>query len=1306
MALTQTAENIKTVWDITSTGAQTGVTIKNSSTDDGVGTALGALGIVTTFAGALTSDENLKKKFGVAGLGATIASIENNRRNAINELTPGHDDYKGYIKDKTIIAITSDVLTLVSSGILLTASATPLAIVGLVAATGLGVYGAMQSETDSDIYDTYIGLFDDIKEYISNDNTPIVSSDDNTTTIQNTIDTSELLQNQYNDFKDNSDEDIEFGDWIADTNNSINVDDFSLVGYLKELGVNQVTKENQTYTIQNGDTLWDLSKRLGITIDELIEKNPWLKDRISQDGKYALIKVGEELQIDPKWLDNLGDDALSLRIKNDYDIENYLQSQSDDINEYKKDNQRLNQYLDYMSYNPQLNKICLGYTQWKNMDFHFFQWGYFVKPGGQMRYEAIAEETYSSFDGAYTYTYYTIDGYNGSRFSTYQEAASIISRNISDFNSRFNEYKNAYNHFLNTYSTDPLALDLNHDGIINTISQEESNINFDVNGDNIKSITGWISSEDGWLVYDKNNNGKIDDINELFGNMQKDGYQELKELFDSNGDNIINKDDENFDKLQVWQDINSDGISQSSELKTLDELNITDVSVSFVNDYIENNSNVITKTSTFTQNGNEYLSGDVDLTVNKRFTQYSLDYEQNIDTLFLPWIRGYGNVLDTNVVYELDSEFKKFTKDILLSVNGNVEEFELFLKRWSGLQEIHDKYQISRDTLSLADKIWILEEFSGINQVNETIEEYYKNGENELNLQIDEKYINESFSKFFVRNYQIFSMQAYYYEEFSGSFYDVSKDKIVVDNKITLQNSLIELFNSELESEELFQIISIIKNFNDDFSLDYQYILNSVTNSEYLGKLFYETDFYIYDNGDYSVTKSNASVIYGTNLDNIFSASNENDTLIGNKGDDTLWGNEGDDTYIYNLGDGNDTIFDRGGVDTLVLNGIRRDKVIMSRNNYDLVLSLNEQNSITIQSYYSSHGNEVENIKFVFPNQAPIITEIQSKSVYEGDGVISGTILATDEDGDSLTYTTTEIIDGFILNSDGTYNFDANNEKYQSLKKGELRRFDIPVEVSDGDLSDIKNLTITITGTNDAPIIETTVESYQFKNNLTQSGIISDVTDIDADVLSYKVTTNPTHGILSINNKGEWVYDPIDIFVGSDSAIVTIDDGNGGSVSKTLNFIVEQSNIVPIANDDSGKVGEIQGEFLVNTNTLSTQALSKATSLKDGGYVITWSSYSQDGSDYGIYSQRYSANGEKVGVETQVNTYTSGRQNEQSITSLSDGGYVITWSSYGQDGHRKGIYSQRYDKNGNKMGTEIQVNTYIYYDQTSPILHL
>ena len=47
-------------------------------------------------------------------------------------------------------------------------------------------------------------------------------------------------------------------------------------------------------------------------------------------------------------------------------------------------------------------------------------------------------------------------------------------------------------------------------------------------------------------------------------------------------------------------------------------------------------------------------------------------------------------------------------------------------------------------------------------------------------------------------------------------------------------------------------------------------------------------------------------------------------------------------------------------------------------------------------------------------------------------------------------------------------------------------------------------------------------------------------------------------------------------------------------------------------------------------------------------------------------------------TEFQINTYTTNSQVAPSITGLSDGGFVVTWHSYGQYGGKDGTFGQRY----------------------------
>ena len=140
---------------------------------------------------------------------------------------------------------------------------------------------------------------------------------------------------------------------------------------------------------------------------------------------------------------------------------------------------------------------------------------------------------------------------------------------------------------------DPLVLDLNHDGIINT---SELTINstafYDLDNDGFKEQTGWLNKEDGFLINGTNNT--------LFGVNGTSGYSELKS-FDSNNDNLIDNNDLKFNDLKVWRDYNQNGIIDENETTSLEELKITNINLVNTVAHEDSNGNTILATSTFTQ---------------------------------------------------------------------------------------------------------------------------------------------------------------------------------------------------------------------------------------------------------------------------------------------------------------------------------------------------------------------------------------------------------------------------------------------------------------------------------------------------------------------------------------------------------------------------------------------------------------------------------------------------------------------------------------------------------------------------------
>ncbi|MCV3765685.1 hypothetical protein, partial [Rhizobium sp. TRM95796] len=119
---------------------------------------------------------------------------------------------------------------------------------------------------------------------------------------------------------------------------------------------------------------------------------------------------------------------------------------------------------------------------------------------------------------------------------------------------------------------------------------------------------------------------------------------------------------------------------------------------------------------------------------------------------------------------------------------------------------------------------------------------------------------------------------------------------------------------------------------------------------------------------------------------------------------------------------------------------------------------------------------------------------------------------------------------------------------------------------------------------------------------------------------------------------------------------------------------------------------EVLAETRVNDYTSSDQYNQKITPLENGSFAIVWTSSYQDGSNEGVYMKIYSADGVEILGETRVNDYTASTQYLPRIVALADGGFSVTWSSYEQDGSSYGVYTKVYDDNGEVVLGETRVN--------------
>ncbi len=135
--------------------------------------------------------------------------------------------------------------------------------------------------------------------------------------------------------------------------------------------------------------------------------------------------------------------------------------------------------------------------------------------------------------------------------------------------------------------------------------------------------------------------------------------------------------------------------------------------------------------------------------------------------------------------------------------------------------------------------------------------------------------------------------------------------------------------------------------------------------------------------------------------------------------------------------------------------------------------------------------------------------------------------------------------------------------------------------------------------------------------------------------------------------------------------------------------------------------GEPTGDpFIVNTYTQSIQVDPSVAMDASGNFTITWYSQDQDGDSHGVFAQRYNKSGVPQGEEFPVNTNTYRTQSAPSIGMDDSGNFVIAWNTFGNPSIGGEIHAQLFDSEGRRRGEEFTVNTYTYGDQTSPAVSM
>lgn len=132
----------------------------------------------------------------------------------------------------------------------------------------------------------------------------------------------------------------------------------------------------------------------------------------------------------------------------------------------------------------------------------------------------------------------------------------------------------------------------------------------------------------------------------------------------------------------------------------------------------------------------------------------------------------------------------------------------------------------------------------------------------------------------------------------------------------------------------------------------------------------------------------------------------------------------------------------------------------------------------------------------------------------------------------------------------------------------------------------------------------------------------------------------------------------------------------------------------------------IGGEFQVNSYTTSYQVRPAIAMADDGSFVVVWDSYGSVGTDdyISVQGQLHDPDGLPIGGQFQVNSYTTNIQRFAAVASEPNGDFVVVWESYGSlDGDPLfSIQGQRFDGTPLPVGAEFHVNTYTAGSQRFP----
>jgi VCBS repeat-containing protein len=240
----------------------------------------------------------------------------------------------------------------------------------------------------------------------------------------------------------------------------------------------------------------------------------------------------------------------------------------------------------------------------------------------------------------------------------------------------------------------------------------------------------------------------------------------------------------------------------------------------------------------------------------------------------------------------------------------------------------------------------------------------------------------------------------------------------------------------------------------------------------------------------------------------------------------------------------------------------------------------------------------IVDINVICVNDPPVADDANATTTE--DTAVSGQVSSSDVDGPSATYALGGGASNgaAVVNADGTFTYTPNANHCGSDS--------FTFTVSDGTASDTATVSVTINCVNDAPVASDSAASTSEDTPL--PGTVSS-TDVDGPGAAYTVATGPSHGTLTLNPDGTYVYTPALNYNGPDSFTFTVSDGAGGSDTGQVDITVAPVNDVPFCEAAGPSIGTL---WAPNHQLYDVDVLGVTDPVEGSAITITITSIFQD----------------------------------------------------------------------------------------------